>query len=218
MRRKGMARSPCSGGLSVRTARTGWRGQAHASHGTRIGLHQGQQAPSSPGTLPLPPSPRVWGPPRVFPSAPSPPPEPQALAPRGRGGQCPPPPSPMALLPFILLRPPWPPSSLGWCQVSRQTTDAPLPCPLCPPCWTTVLPMAPAQLWGPTATRRALVLVPHPSPCAHWAPALTRQPRSSGLVPCSYGLTAQSKELVQPIVSDSSIARLLPGSRPGTQP
>lgn len=152
------------------------------------------------------------------PVLPAPPQSHRHLHPEAGGGQCPPPPSPMALLPFILLRPPWPPSSLGWCQVSRQTTDAPLPCPLCPPCWTTVLPMAPAQLWGPTATRRALVLVPHPSPCAHRAPALTRQPCSSGLVPCSYGLTAQSKELVQPIVSDSSIARLLPGSRPGTQP
>lgn len=149
MRRKGMARSPCSGGLSVRTARTGRKGQAHASHSTRIGLHQGQQAPSSPGTLPAPPSPMVWGPPWVFPSAPSPPPEPQALAPRGRGGPVPTSPFPHGSAAFYFAEASLATLLPGVVPGEQADNRRPPPMPLVPPMLDHGAPHGPCPAVGP---------------------------------------------------------------------
>lgn len=139
MRTEGMARSPCSGGVCVRTARTRRRGQAHTSLPTaqESGSIKDSRPPPAQGPPPAPPSPRVWGPPRGFPSAPSSPQSRRHLYPEAGGFQCPlPSPSGSAAFYFAkaALAALLPGSGAGW--AGRQSTPpSHAPCAPCVGTW-----------------------------------------------------------------------------------
>lgn len=149
MRTEGMARSPCSGVLSVRTARTGWRGQAHASHGTRIGLHQGQQAPSSPGTpqhLPVPGSGDPLGSSPVLPAHPQ---SHRHLHPKAGGAQCPPPPAPHGSVAFYFAEASLATLLPGVVPGEQADNQRPPPMPPVPPMRGHGAPHGPCPAVGP---------------------------------------------------------------------